>query len=317
MRRATSLRTYARSLALVRELVRELDYAHERARDLTLARDWEVVHIHGLDLVSDLDLTSGLNLTSDLANTLDHALAHARASAQAPDLTHARISDLYRVNASDLAHDLASALDHHLTHAHSRDLDRARVLARDFDLARTRAHARARSYGRICAYDATRVNAFGSARVLARDLDLACAQANALVDALDRACDLARDIARDLANVSALDRVRARAIADDITHARRSFASSVPSVASTGVASGTRSTPGRVTRSLVALVVWLQPAAQRPRYREEFGVELVELSRWRRLGYALRLLASAWELRCTLVEAMPTSDDEPARRADQ
>jgi hypothetical protein len=68
---------------------------------------------------------------------------------------------------------------------------------------------------------------------------------------------------------------------------------------------------------LVALAVRLLPVAHRPRYREEFGVELVELPRRARWGYALRVFASAWKLREALVEAVRTSDGEPARRAER
>ncbi|PZS15402.1 MAG: hypothetical protein DLM60_17260 [Pseudonocardiales bacterium] len=62
--------------------------------------------------------------------------------------------------------------------------------------------------------------------------------------------------------------------------------------------------PGRAASGLVALAVRLLPVAQRPRYREEFGVELVELPRRQRWGYALRVLASAWKLRKALGEAV-------------
>jgi hypothetical protein len=66
---------------------------------------------------------------------------------------------------------------------------------------------------------------------------------------------------------------------------------------------------------LVVLAVRLLPVAQRPRYREEFGVELVELPRWSRWGYALRVVASAWEVRRALAEGVRASGGEPARRA--
>jgi hypothetical protein len=68
---------------------------------------------------------------------------------------------------------------------------------------------------------------------------------------------------------------------------------------------------------LIALAVRLLPVVQRARYREEFGVELVELPRRQRWGYALRVLAGAWELRKALIEAVRTSDGEPARRVER
>ncbi|MGH3823762.1 MAG: hypothetical protein ACRDRA_13180 [Pseudonocardiaceae bacterium] len=57
--------------------------------------------------------------------------------------------------------------------------------------------------------------------------------------------------------------------------------------------------------------------ALRGRYREEFLVELVELPGRRRLGHALQVLASAWELRRALKEAMRTPDGDVARRAER
>jgi hypothetical protein len=75
--------------------------------------------------------------------------------------------------------------------------------------------------------------------------------------------------------------------------------------------------PGRVSRGLVVLAVRLLPVAQRRRYRAEFGVELVELPRRARWGYALRVLVSAWELRASLIEAVRTADGEPARRVER
>jgi hypothetical protein len=84
-----------------------------------------------------------------------------------------------------------------------------------------------------------------------------------------------------------------------------------------GAAGGIRSTPGRSTRRLVALAVRLLPIVDRTRYREEFGVELVDLPRKQQWGYALQALARAWELRKALVEAVRTSDGEPARQTER
>jgi hypothetical protein len=68
---------------------------------------------------------------------------------------------------------------------------------------------------------------------------------------------------------------------------------------------------------VVALAVRLLPAPQRPRYRAEFRVELVELPCRERLGYSVRVLAGAWELRMALVEAVRTPDGTAARRAER
>lgn len=65
------------------------------------------------------------------------------------------------------------------------------------------------------------------------------------------------------------------------------------------------------------MAVWLLPATQRPRYDAEFRGELVELRRRNRWGHALRVLASAWELRRALIEAARTADGDVARRTEQ
>ncbi len=65
------------------------------------------------------------------------------------------------------------------------------------------------------------------------------------------------------------------------------------------------------------MAVRLLPVAARPRYCEEFGAELGELPRRARWGYALRVVLGAWELREALVEAVRTSDGEPARPAER
>jgi hypothetical protein len=75
--------------------------------------------------------------------------------------------------------------------------------------------------------------------------------------------------------------------------------------------------PGRVIRGVVGLALRLLPVAQRPRYREEFGDELAELPRSQRCGYALRVLARAWQLRRALVETVRASDGESVRRVER
>lgn len=144
-------------------------------------------------------------------------------------------------------------------------------------------------------------------RALALDLDR--------ISARDLA--LARTLARDLACTLDLDRVRALDRARALVSALDSAQQCAPSRVDAVVARGAGSTPGWVSWRLIALAVRLLPVAQRPRYRGEFGVELVELPRQKRWGYALRVLASAWELRKALIEAVRTSNGEPARRAER
>lgn len=70
-----------------------------------------------------------------------------------------------------------------------------------------------------------------------------------------------------------------------------------------------------MSRGLTALAVRVLPARDRPRYAAEFHAELVELRRRHRLGHALRVLCSAWELRRALTETVRMPDGAPARRA--
>lgn len=61
--------------------------------------------------------------------------------------------------------------------------------------------------------------------------------------------------------------------------------------------------PGRTCKRLVTLAVCVLPANQRARYAEEFRADLWELSRARRLGYAIRLVAFSVSLRRNLLSA--------------
>lgn len=201
----------------------------------------------------------------------------------------------------DLAHDLINhltcafyldvSLDRYLdcypdlVHAHglareladAHDLDHARKLDRKLALVLDRTRYRAHEL------------ALGRELDLTIDLDLARGHAREL----DRALDRARELVRELANRSVV-----------------LGASTESTVAACAM-------PGRAIWGVVGLAVRLLPVDQRPRYREEFGVELTDLPRRRRCGHALRLLAHAWELRRALVVAMRTADGEPARRAER
>ncbi len=179
-------------------------------------------------------------------------------------------------NALALARDLAS------------DLDNAEVLVGTL----ARANALARALADAGALDLAH----------AIDLDLALNHTRDLACALAR--DIAREVARDLARDLARDIVRDLVDLDPMAHWARAV-----------VAGGAGSMPGRVSGGLVALAVRLMPVAQQRRYHDELCGELVELPSRERWGYALRLLAGAWELRRALVEAACTPDGAAPRRA--
>jgi hypothetical protein len=186
-------------------------------------------------------------------------------------------------NALTLARELASNLDN------AGDLDNAEVLVGTLARANTLALANA------------------SALNIDHTLDLN--------NALNHSHALAHALACDLPGVRGS---LPHAHAGDLAHALiRDLVDLDPAAhwARTVVAGDARSVPRRVPRGLVALAVRLLPVAQRPRYRAEFRVELVELPRRERLGYSLRVLAHAWELRRALVEAVRTPDGAVARRA--
>jgi hypothetical protein len=197
----------------------------------------------------------------------------------------ARANACARANALALARELASNLDN------AGDLDNAEVLVGTLARANTLALALANA----------------SALNIDHTLDLN--------NALNHSHALAHALACDLPGVRGS---LPHAHAGDLAHALiRDLVDLDPAAhwARTVVAGDARSVPRRVPRGLVALAVRLLPVAQRPRYRAEFRVELVELPRRERLGYSLRVLAHAWELRRALVEAVRTPDGAVARRA--
>lgn len=180
--------------------------------------------------------------------------------------------------------------------------------------------------------------ALGLARGLADDLDAgevpvgALARVNALAVALARADALNVDRVLDLDRVlghcrglalaltGALNAGRAR----DLERARGLAVALVDGLAGVDpavcwarevVGGGAGSVPGRASRGLVVLAVWLLPAPQRSRYRAEFGADLAELPCRERLGYSVRVLAGAWKLRWALGEAVRSGDGAAAGRA--
>ncbi len=276
MRRATRAHAHAS------KLVSALDRAQTSTRDLATARQLTRTGLRNLarDLARALKraraLNRNLDRSDDLARALDlvNSLYSARAFARAflrSRSTDLADSDLGIVRFINLVSVRVSALADF-------DPDRGRDLAAAINNLR-RGSCRD-SYGHSD---------------LVNTLDRACV--SALAD-LDRARDLATEISGDLYRDG--DLVNALALALEGSRGRGSTASGAGAV----VAGGARSMPGRAASGLVALAVRLLPVAQRPRYREEFGVELVELPRRQRWGYALRVLASAWKLRKALGEAV-------------
>lgn len=214
------------------------------------------------------------------ANSLANALTLARDLASNLDHAEALVGTLARVNALALALTRANALnlDNTLDIAHTLKLSHhlARALTSASDVVVN--HSR----DLTCASDLTHARC---------DLDVTRGLAHARCD-LDVARGLVRDLVRDLVDL------------DPAAH----WAKAV-------VAGGAPSMPGLLSRGLVALAVRLLPVSQRARYRAEFRVELLELPRRERLGYALRVLGGAWELRRVLVDAAYTSDGATAHRA--
>ncbi|HET9255311.1 MAG TPA: hypothetical protein VFO16_08935 [Pseudonocardiaceae bacterium] len=190
-----------------------------------------------------------------------------------------------------------------------RSLARANALATALGLARGLAHEL--GAGEVPAGALGRVNA----------LILALARADALntdrVLDLDRVLGLGRGLVLALTAAVNADHADALERARGIAVALEGELADVDPVACWTrevVADGAWSMPGQTSRGLVALAVWLLPAAQRSRYRAEFGADLVELPCQERLRYSVRVLLGTWEMRWVL-GAVRTRDSVAARRA--
>jgi hypothetical protein len=189
-------------------------------------------------------------------------------------------------------------------------------------LARANALATALRLARALVHDLGSGEVPVEALVRVNALALALARADALnadrVLDLDRVLGIGRGLARALTgalndgSVGELERSRDLAVA---LVGELAGVDPVACWAREVVAGGVWSMPGRVPGGLVALAVWLLPASQRSRYRAEFGAELVELPCRERLGYSVRVLIGAWELRWALGAAVRMGDGAAARRA--
>jgi hypothetical protein len=195
----------------------------------------------------------------------------------------------------NLAHALARDLDLALSRTRDRDLSHALTLTRDLTHALDLNHTLDRPH----ALDLAHTLALAHARAHAHAGD----RAYALDPTRDSTCTLAIDRAHNCATelIRALDRARD-------SH----FAARQEAVTGSG-----SSIPGRVPWGVLALATRVLPVGERPRYREEFHVEIVELPNHERFGYALRVLARAWELRRVLTGAVRNPDGSPARRAER
>lgn len=242
-----------------------------------------VLHrVEGLTQACDraFERASDRDLDRDLDRIID--LDNARALGHILDSAHANLDSAHSFG-HDRVNDPVS----------DRDLDLIRALDRVLDVTRALDCALSR------AYDLTR------ARVL--DLADALARVQHRVEDHDRELMFDRALALDHAHKCALSLIKTLEYARDLHLAERR----------TTLRGAKAAMPSWLSRRLVALATLMLPAQERSRYREEFGVELVELSRHERLMYGLRVLAHSRELRGALIDAARTPDHSPARRAER
>lgn len=195
----------------------------------------------------------------------------------------------------------------------TRDLNRACDLTHQLSLARHLAHDYVRTHDVDVELAEKLADNLGRASDLIARLDLAISLEHAATfdnefySDLGRASVLIRALAHDLGRARDRDRLRYRR--------DRGLLGGLLALAEHDVATGDTDFPGHVPQGLVALAVRLLPVPARRRYQEECSVELRDVPRPERLGYALRLLFRAWELRRALTETVRTPDGAPARRA--
>ncbi len=325
-----------RTLSVVRDLRRDrdhmLEYMGHRTQVVVNARDRAADR--PLALASALANARDRERTRDVVGALTGA--HIRARELARELC--RLTNLTNSLAEMLALGLASGSDYAL--ANVRALSSNHVLARFGVLPSGIADASRRV--RVLVSDEVRASALDSfgrldlIRVLDQNLRL---HLDVILDSarrgysksdfvwmVDRALDLNLDLDRIIGSFVGIDRVldcaRDLKSALDVEHAAYLASTAVHSLQTAvsevevAVPDSANPMPGPVPRGLVALATQMLPAPQRPRYRAEFRVELVELPRQERLAYARRVLAGAWELRRVLVEAARDTESAVARGAD-
>jgi hypothetical protein len=244
---------------------------------------------------------------------LDLALRHARASAEAfaAAIEHGAIADFN--HARFLA--CAKVLDRDLTVAHDLALIRDAELALELGLNRTRARAQAlarelsRNRAPIpgFAHHLARAIAFEEARAVSRGLSYSLSRSPVsgrnqvprwnkpanITTAADRAGSLIRDLSAASGRIRALDFARPRVRASDLARATAAIA---PCQAK-------KTTPSAVR--LLNAATQVLPVINRERYAEEYAGELKRLAeagtgRWGQVGYALRQLRKAPQMRLAL-----------------
>lgn len=205
------------------------------------------------------------------------------------------------------------------TDAGALSLARDRTFAND--LARIRDRALAGADDRTLADDLAVIGTDVLAVAEALAHDRVATTDYALVRDLRRTQNISRAFTRvrpgELALCHDLIRELARALTLALTRAGALDRDQTTSGARKETAGSARSMPGRVPLGLLTLAVQLLPRSQRPRYRQEFRVELVDLPRRERWRYALRVLIRAWELRRVLAGAICTPDGAPLRQVER
>jgi hypothetical protein len=258
-----------------------------------------------------------MNYDRALARAIMHARyvadAHSHASKLAEGFVYVITADLARAStlalslAQEMGLDLAGALSHaeELARAHAQARDLATELVRR--LALTRVLHRQRSHGRHTALLNSLVNALD----YVEDVSSAAIQVDHLVNGLARSLgDRCGDVGYGLAHVHVLDLPRGiRRLNHILQYAHSRAVVDVEKSHGTALAEADevawarQMQPGPMSRQLVAWAVRVLPAAQRPRYAEEFRAELWDLPQRLRIWHAFRILRNSWTLRRKLTSS--------------
>jgi hypothetical protein len=245
-------------------------------------------------LQSDRENASDLALHLDRSQALTYRLARAvETVADSAVGSHddelvavARALDLARILADirDLIPPRPSSEAHHLQFALGRGFADARALALDLDLARAQRSRRQRVEG----------------------FRLALPRIAELAVQVQATCRLAQDLVKSLAQSRAADLIAlgsAAAVGEPVK-------SEAPRRAVTQWAQ-----PQPSALKLVSIATHVLPTRHRARYDEEWRSELFDLAalnapRWTQIGYAIRLLDRAWELRHELLRRVRRAADQ-------